>query len=108
MKYWEMNYNCIPVGKPVWAVAYDVNNETGHVNLKCLPVQGEIMPYGSLFRPFKKGTTTPKAKSSGVHWSSRVYADTKKEAEEMYNELVQRRIDLLQNAIDNARNDFLH
>ena len=108
----DVGYNVdnLPTNKPVWAVAYDVNNDTRHVNLKCLPVLGEIRRWkyyrGADFYPYKKGTTEVRL-TGKVHYNSRVYADTYEEAVQMYNELIKRRIETLYKMIEEAKDDFI-
>lgn len=93
--------NKLPLNKPVWGFAYDINDETEQRRLICSPVLGEISEDdiegkwgGRYFFPYKKGTKQ-KRKSGAVNFKSRYYADTYKEAVEMYNELVQQRINNL-------------
>lgn len=100
-----------PVGRPVWAVAYRINDDTEDARLKCLPTRGEIVhtggKYGKYqFVPYKNGTTE-KRKSGEVEVRSRIYADTYEEAVEMYNELVQKRIDKLYQMIESSKSDLI-
>lgn len=105
------NYNIdnLPVNRPIYGLAYDINDDTEHKRLNCLPVLGEIIDvethrfsrgmWGThVFVPYKKGTTE-KRKSGVVSFQARLYADTYEEAVEMYNELVQQRIDNLRRMI---------
>lgn len=108
---YDMGYdiNDLPINKPIWAVAYEINNDTTHVRLKCLPTMGEIVldsnPTQSKFRAYKKGSS--EFKSGWVFYDSRWYADTFDEAVELYNELVQKRIDRLEELLNNAKMDVL-
>lgn len=109
---YDSGYNIseLPIGKPVYGFAYDVNDDTLQNRLRCLPVLGEIdkrYPYYSdvyNFFPYKKGTTE-RRNTGSVDVQSRMYADTYEEAVEMYNELVQKRIDNLYNMIKDTEND---
>jgi len=96
--------NELPTNKPIWGFAYDINNDTEHNRLRCLPVLGEIDKDNKYFYPYKNGTTQ-RRKSGWVYFSSRMYADTYTEAVEMYNELVQKRIDELNRMIKVAEED---
>lgn len=93
---------------PIWAVAYDIDNDTLNVRLRSLPTKGQITKYGYYsykFTPFnKKGELR---KSGEVHWDSRAYADTEEEAIELYNELVQDRINELLRMAKEAEADFI-
>ncbi len=108
---YDMGYdiNDLPVNKPIWAVAYEINNDTAHVRLKCLPTMGKIVldgnPAQSKFRAYKKGSS--EFKSGWVFYDSRWYADTFDEAVELYNELVQKRIDRLEELLNDAKMDVL-
>ena len=117
MKYTKQRlYNPdAPINKPIWAVAYDIDNDTGYVRLSCKPTLGEIIEnekagthfwHNYAFVPYKKGTHI-KCKSGYVSHTSRMYADTYKEAVEIYNELVQKRINKLQQMIDEAQKDLM-
>lgn len=103
--------NKLPLNKPVWGFAYDINDDTKHRRLSCFPVLGEISENDIkekwsiyCFFPYKKGTKQ-KRKSGAVDFNSRYYADTYEEAVEMYNELVQQRIDNLNRMVKEAEKD---
>lgn len=104
MKYGVYDRDKVPMGKPVWALAYDINDDTEHRNLICKPVLGEIV--NRTFYPYKKGTTERRQSGSVTYWG-RVYADTYEEAVEMYNEYVQDRIDNLYRMIESAKLDMI-
>lgn len=110
----------------LWACAYDINNDTGYVNLKSLPVKGILVnASGQTYSEAKssgkntwhysepahfailKSDGTPR-KSGQVTLYARVYADTKEECELLFDQLVQKRIDRLQQCLQDARNDKLH
>lgn len=101
----EYSYNRedLPLNKPIYGFAYSVNDDTRDKRLNCLPVLGEITD-GAYFTPYKKGTNEKRI-SGKVQLNSRWYADTYEEAVEMYNELVQKRIDNLKLMIEEAEND---
>ena len=103
----------LPLNKPVWGFAYSINDDTEDKRLICLPVQGEIHENTDChkwskycFSPYKKGTNT-KRKSGVVDFNSRMYADTYEEAIEMFNELVQQRIDNLYQMAEKAKADMI-
>lgn len=109
------NINSLPVNRPVYGLAYDVNDDTERKRLSCKPVLGEIISTESIkcnlwsshvFIPYKNGTTE-KRKSGYVDFQSRMYADTYVEAVEMYNKLVKKRIDNLNKLIDSAEEDII-
>lgn len=104
----ELPYNIedLPLNKPIYGFAYEVNDDTRYKRLNCLPVLGEIckVSWNGCFYPYKKGTNE-KRKSGVVELNSRYYTDTYEEAVEMYNELVQKRIDNLKLMIEEAEND---
>ena len=117
MKYWKeetvwngcvrhrpLPQHKLPNGKSVWAVAYSIDNESMYPHLRKTPVRGIITVNGDFFVEYKKGTNIKK-KSGIVNSSSRMYADTEKEAVEMYNALVQDRINLLYKIIEDAEDD---
>ena len=126
MKYYKRkNINCdgietfeyyyekgeVPINKPIWGLAYTIKNDTAHHKYFCKPVLGEIREtyhgysdWGT-FYPYKKNGEI--CESKGVSLNARYYADTYEEAVEMYNELVQQRIDRLHKAIYEAEGDFI-
>ena len=98
-----------PIEVPIWAFAYDIDNETGYVHLRCLPTKGEVRKSGYCtkdFIPYKKNGTDL-AISKSVRVSARKYADTYDEAKAAYNKLVQDRIDRLNKMAIDAENDKL-
>lgn len=106
------NVKRVPIGKPIYGLAYSVDDDDGRNRLRCEPVLGEVFykytdNCGPLyFAPYKKGTTQ-RCKSGVVSASSRMYADTYEEAIEMYNDLVQRRIEKLKAMIAEAEEEKL-
>lgn len=96
-------YDTIPTNTPIWAYAYDVNNETEHARTRCKPTLGEIN--FSMFYPYKKGTT--ERMQRGVNKWSRSFADTEEEAKQAYNTLVMQRIDKLHEVLEKAKQDII-
>lgn len=95
----------------VWGVAYKINDQSLHVDLKQTPVKGIIKPTGTSYsRAFEFIPLNQKGKPQNykaVNANSRCYADTEAEAEELYNELVQERINRLMQLANEAKNDFI-
>lgn len=103
------NINDIPLDKPVYGFAYKINDDTEHHRLMCKPILGCVTPNGyggGYFYPYKVGTHEKKEYEK-VNFKSRMYADTYKEAVEMFNELVQNRIDGLNKMVEKAKSDFI-
>lgn len=98
------DYTNAPRDKSIWAVAYSVNDDTEHHRLMCKPTNGELVGYS--FIPYKIGTKTKRA-SGRVSKYARKYADTYEEAVELFNSLVQKRIDNLIEMAEDAKNDFI-
>ena len=111
MKYYKVDD--APRNTPIWAVAYSVDNNNERHILRCLPTQGEILKYEQIkyccscsdrFCPYKKDKQGY-VMSKSVEYRNRYYADTYEEAVEMYNELVDKRINDLNQAIIQAQSD---
>lgn len=96
--------NDLPINKPIWAFAYTIKNDTAQRTYYSSPVCGEINEHG-VFHPYKKNGDLSGSKY--YNFNSRSYADTYEEAVDMYNELVQKRIDRLKAAIEDAKKDFI-
>ena len=101
MKYTD--YYKIEPNTPIWACAYQANSKNSGLIYKCEPVQGEI-DLGGKFHKYKRNR---KLASSEVSADSRAYADTYEECLELYNELVQNRIDELNRIIEHTKKDFI-
>ena len=101
-----MTYDSLnaPRNKSIWAVAYSINDDTEHHRLLCKPTNGEFDGYS--FIPYKVGTKT-KRKSGRVSKYAREYADTYDEAVDLFNSLVQKRIDNLLKMVEDAKKDFM-
>lgn len=96
------------LGKELYGFAYGIYDETINSKLSFRPVLGKITHVGNykidFFVPYKKGTKEF-IDSGKAFFNFRMYADTYEEAVEMYNELVQKRIDKLKEMIQEAEND---
>ena len=105
---WDAGYDVNKLlNKDLYGFAYEINDDTKDCRLSCRPVLGTIIERGIniyYFAPYKKGTQELR-KSGRVLFESRMYADTYKEAVEMYNELVQKRIEKLKEMIQEAEKD---
>lgn len=93
--------------------AYSISDRADNTKFRCLPVRGEICKSedwhnrsGYCFFPYRKDTNI-KRKTGIVDFNSRMYADTYREAVEMYNNLVQERIDNLYQMIESAKKDII-
>lgn len=106
----EYNYEKgeVPINKPIWGFAYTIKNDTAHHKYFSKPVLGELREGYPDFVFFPYKTNGEICKSKGVNFNARYYADTYEEAVEMYNELVQQRIDRLHKAIHEAEGDFIN
>ena len=110
--YYGSGSSKAPINTPLWAFAYDIDDNTNRASLKCAPVLGEIVPskktayYNTKFFPYKKNSKELKT-SVSVLAGSRMYADTYDEAIEAYNKLIQKRIDHLNNMIAEAKKDMI-
>lgn len=112
----------VPLNTPLWATDYLINDDNLVARLKCQPILGEVISierfskevkaskyptYSNyIFVPYKIGTTTFRNSGFVDVWS-RHYADTEEEAIEIYNELVQKRIDKLLEIAEQAKGDFI-
>lgn len=98
----------VPLNTPLWAFAYDVDNNVDRRVAISKPVRGEVIKEGEKRRFYSYYKNTNKLKTvGGVKVSSRNYAETKDEAVEGYNLLVQNRISSLHSEIMNAQKDFI-
>ena len=100
----EIKQNSLNHEDIVWACAYTEDNNYDYSHLKQLPIQGMVLDkykagmtkpkYSSwVFAPINKNGEPIKSKVVDVY--SRHYANTYEECVEVYNELVQMRIDRL-------------
>lgn len=100
----------IPVNRPIYALSYNPYTPAHYDSAKCEPILGYITPYSEdpalqlIFVPANDGPYTPKRRGV-IPCTARSYADTHKEAVEMYNELVDRRIAMLNELLAAASRD---
>ena len=105
----EIKQNSLNHEDIVWACAYNEDNNYEYSHLKQLPIQGMILDkykvgmekpkYSSwVFAPLNKKDEIIKSKVVDVY--SRHYANTYEECVEVYNGLVQARIDKLNEIIN--------
>lgn len=102
-----------PVNKEIWACAYDEDNNYDYSHLRQEPVKGMIV-YNSggnrtglrsnkIFMKIGRGGKL--VKSSSISLLSRKYADTYEECVEVYNDIIDKRIELLKEYIEKSEND---
>lgn len=101
----------VPVDTDVWAIAYTVDDESNRNRLRCEPTLGQIKKRSEKYNahdfvPYNKQRTGFR-KSGHVDINARMYADTYEEAVELYNELVEARINKLQTMLNEAKSDML-
>lgn len=80
--------------KPIWACAYELQNNKNKNGLVQKPVQGEIYgeDYRIYFAPYKKGSKSLAKSKEVLAEYSRYYADTYEECVELYDSLVNENI----------------
>ena len=80
--------------KPIWACAYELQNDKNKNGLIQKPVQGEIYKdgYRTYFAPYKKGSKSLAKSKEVLAEYSRCYADTYEECVELYNSLINKNI----------------
>lgn len=94
MKY---TYKNVPLNKPIWACAYHVNNNDMYNYLKREPVLGMVVgSYVSYLNPFHELNKKGEIKQKSVQCCSREYADTYEECVELYNYLIDKEIERLE------------
>ena len=98
-------------GQKIWACAYKTNNTEKGMALKKKPVYGIVKIkssdywYGAYFYELNKIGNPIKSSRVSIH--AREYSDTKEESTKIYNELVQKQIDFLNDLIDDCKKDFI-
>lgn len=114
----------VPINKPIYAFSYDSSNISRYNFDYTKPVKGMIIEkdwllnhgnscYGNeVFVPFKrtndnKGYTDELDYAKYVHYTSRMYADTYKEACEMFNELVEDRVKKIKSELKTTKKHFI-
>lgn len=99
----DLLYFDVLEGRPIWACAYKIDNQTGRSILRQVPVQGEIR--GDRFYVYKKDGTL---RRTGDVWAGyRWYADTYEECVEAYNRLVNKRKEILLTKLTETEMDFI-
>lgn len=99
----DLLYFDVLEGRPIWACAYKIDNQTSRSILRQVPVQGEIM--GDRFYVYKKDGTL---RRTGDVWAGyRWYADTYEECVEAYNRLVNKRKEILLTKLAETEMDFI-
>lgn len=99
----DLLYFDVLEGRPIWACAYKIDNQTSRSILRQVPVQGEIM--GDRFYVYKKDGTL---RRTGDVWVGyRWYADTYEECVEAYNRLVNKRKEILLTKLAETEMDFI-
>lgn len=104
-----------PVNKEIWACAYDEDNNYDYSHLRQEPVKGMIV-YNSgenkvrlysdkIFMKIGRGGKL--VKSSSISLLSRKYADTYEECVEVYNSLINERIEYLKSVIEESKKDII-
>lgn len=99
----------------VWACAYEFYKSNTTMLLHQKPIYGKLIPYKSdyyiggieCFIPFKKNRKESLLSSKAVMFRSRVYADTYEECVELYNTLVQEKVNWFIQRIEEAKRDFI-
>lgn len=112
----------LPPGTKIWACAYDFDNNKTTMGLISKPVYGMLRgyawnyedkeiteedSYSSFFVPFKRGSETEFAKSKAVQIYSRVYADTHEECVELFNSLVNEKVEWFLQRAEETKKDFI-
>ena len=91
--------------RPIWACAYEFCNNKQSMRLNQEPIRGMIC--GTIFYPLKKNSDTDIVRSRGVYFDSRKYADTYEECVILYNGLIQKEVEWLEERIREAKEDFI-
>ncbi len=106
MKY--LDYNSAPKNKPIYACSYRYNPDTINRAVRCKPVKGILKTDACGYTDFIELRLDGGLKKYGkVHASLRVYADTKEECVELYNDSVKRRISKLKELAEVAEHDYI-
>lgn len=101
----------LPTDTDIYALAYEIDNNTNLANLRCKPRKGQIIydPKSECDYRFVPYSANGKylLESGRVNFQARYYADTYEEAVEMYNTLIQRRINQLEHLIQTTKKDMI-
>lgn len=92
----------------IWACAYQLDNNQITMGLKQKPIYGVIKGRyrPEFFIPFKKNSNEL-AKSKQVSIYARCFADTEMECIELYNQLVQEKIDWFKVRLEETKDDLI-
>lgn len=117
------NYKQIKNIKPeikLWACAYEFDNNKITMGLISKLVYGMARGYGgdyeeiteeesysSFFVPFKRNSETEFVKSKAVQIDSRMYADTYEECVELFNSLVNEKIEWFLKRAEETKEDLI-
>ena len=110
----------IKPGTKIWACAYSFHKNKETMGLIQEPVYGITRSrsitwgkddlnesYSSFFVPFRKGSDSQLAKSKEVSIWARCFADTYEECVELYNRMVNERVDWFLKRVEETRGDLL-
>lgn len=110
----------IKPGTKLWACAYRFDNNKITMGLISKPVYGmlrgyawdyeeiaEEKSYSSFFVPFKRNSETEFAKSKVVQIDSRMYADTYEECVELFNSLVNEKVEWFLKRAEETKKDLI-
>lgn len=110
----------IKPGTKIWACAYRFHKDKEMMGLIQEPVYGITRgisvawgdddlneTYSSFFVPFRKGSDSQLAKSKEVSIYARCFADTYEECIELYNKLVNERVDWFLKRAEETREDLI-
>ena len=110
----------IKPGAKLWACAYKFDNNKITMGLISKPVYGmlrgyawdyekitEEESYSSFFVPFKRNSETEFAKSKAVQIDSRMYADTYEECVELFNSLVNEKVEWFLKRAEETKKDLI-
>lgn len=113
----DLDMKTLRPGTKLWACAYEFDNNKTTMGLKQKPVHGVVTDTwfsceddginpARYFIPFKKDGESL-CKSKAVRIGSRKYAETYDECVDLYNELVQEKIDWFGERINKVKEDFI-
>lgn len=104
----ELDVNSISEDQVVYGCAYEMTNDERSMGLKKLPVKGKVMFCSGRGKQFYELNRKGEIKKSGaVYTWSRRYAATHEDSVDIYNTLVQRKIDYLNELIKDHEGEFI-
>lgn len=104
------NYRNAPLDTELWACAYDTNNTEKSMATKREPVLGKLINDGEYYgyATFYELKRNGQIKKTGkVASYSRYYADTFEECVELYNSLIDKQIEKLEQLMTNHKQNKL-